>query len=173
MASSTYAALSATAQEGFKPLPIQDFEVEVTAAEFKLNKSGNDMYKVEVGVVEGPHKGRKTWDYWSLTPSSPEAVGMFFAKFRSFGLDNDFFSSLPENPDDARATICQALIGRRAIMKTKHEPFNGQTTHKAASFKAVTGVPGVPTLPTAPVPETAAASPVAISSAPPDVPPGI
>lgn len=160
MASVDYAALSATAKKGFEPLPVGEYDVEVTNAEYKTASTGSPMYKIEFTIEAGPHKGRKLWRNLTLKVEKPNAVGAFFGQMRALGLNDEFFASSPEE-----ATICAELIGNRARVTVKHREYNGQTQNDVDKIvsRAGSSTPSVPT--------TAAAAPS--RQGPPDLPPGL
>ena len=59
----------------FEPLPAGNYLAEITASEMKATKSGNGSYlELEFTVVDGPHKGQKTWDRLCLDHPNPKTV---------------------------------------------------------------------------------------------------
>jgi hypothetical protein len=166
MASIDYGELAKTAGKGFEPLPLGQYEVEVSNAEFKVASTGSPMYKVELSVETGPNAGRKLWTNLVLTDRS---AGIFFAKMRAFGLDTAFFAALPA--EDTEARICQALVGRHALVTVKHREYQGQTQNEVDKVapRAGTSTPTVDT-------QTITSSDVVTVQAPsaaPDLPPGL
>jgi len=194
VASIDYASLAEESEKGFKLIPETEYEVEISSATFGKSKQQKDQYKVTIIVASGPEKGVRVIDHWTFSPESPGAVGFFFGNFRAFGLDSDFFKSLPQD-GTAEALVCRALVGRRAVAKIKHEDYNGEPRNKIASWRRAPdgpaavvvppiAPPGVPVIDTAaagpdpvvapppPVPQAAPTS-AAVPPPPPDLPPGI
>jgi hypothetical protein len=59
----------------FEALPAGWYPVMIVAEEQKEAKSGNGEYvKMEMEVTEGPYKGRKLWEQFSLWHTNPQTV---------------------------------------------------------------------------------------------------
>ena len=66
---------SAIESQNFEALPAGWYSVMIVAEEQKEAKSGNGEYvKMEMEVTEGPYKGRKLWEQFSLWHTNPQTV---------------------------------------------------------------------------------------------------
>jgi hypothetical protein len=66
---------STIASQTFEALPAGWYPVMIVAEEQKEAKSGNGEYvKMEMEVTEGPYKGRKLWEQFSLWHTNPQTV---------------------------------------------------------------------------------------------------
>ena len=139
MGSTNWGSLAKDAGDGPAPLPIGDYDIEVEAATYKTASTGSDMFNVTLVVINGPNKGRKCWNNIVLKKDSPNAVGMFFGTMRTLGLDAAFFEALPDDDEQSRAMICQALVGKRATVTTKHREWNGKTQTEVEKYKPLAG----------------------------------
>ncbi len=146
MATRNYGKLAGTAGAGgdFEPNPPGTYSCEVTAAEFRLAGTGSEMYVVEWTVEDGPHKNRKLWQNLVCKHDSAGSVSFFFGTMRTLGLDQEWFSENVGKVDDedddaveaARATIVQALVGKRARVKTVHDTYKGKTKNEVKGLSA-------------------------------------
>jgi hypothetical protein len=150
MAKATIGELQVLGGKGFEPLPDGPYVVEVTNAEF-VNKPGKNQYfKVEFTVAEGPYKNRKLWDNITLAESEGSA-GVFFGKMRNLGLGEDFWAPYQqkEGLDEAAPYVCQALIGKPAVVHTEIREYQGNYSNRIKRLVRAGGTlnPSVPTIP--------------------------
>jgi hypothetical protein len=60
--------------EAFDLIPIGDYVAMITASENKATKSGGEMLKLTVTIIEGQYKDRKVWAQLNLINANPKAV---------------------------------------------------------------------------------------------------
>lgn len=137
------------------PLPPGQYDVKVTSVEYKEPNIGTAMYRIELTVEVGLHKGRRVWTHLVWKPESPSGVGYFFGQLRGLGLDSGSFAEL--STEAAEQSICQALVRRRAHITVGHLECNAMTEDEIgqlapAGKRAAVGASVVsPRVPTAPV----------------------
>ena len=157
MASKTIGELHAIAGD-FKPLPVAEYPVEVTGADFVSKADKNPYFKIEFTITEGPHIRRKLWSNLVLGDSEGSA-GYFFSKMKTLGLGEDYWQAHEsQGLDEVAPEVCAFLIGRPARVTTKLSEYpKGSGTLKTDVDKilAVGGTvatPGVPQIPATTVP---------------------
>jgi len=107
----------------------------VIAAEDVPTKDGNGAYlKLEVEVVEGPHKGRKTWPMFNLQNSNPEAVRI--ARTQLAGLCLAIGCPRPQSNSELMNKPFRATFG-------KPSDFNGEQQSRIKKYDPVGGSAGV------------------------------
>ena len=118
----------------FDPLPVGDYDVEISKAETKQSQSGKTMYAVQFKVLNGPHAGRLVFNQFVISPESPGALNFFFQHMRALGLDAGFFQ---QSPSDDQITT--ALLGRRARITVAMKTYNGSERNDVKKIAPLAG----------------------------------
>lgn len=159
----------------FDALPAGPYEVVVQESEKTVSKSGNDMIKVRLQVVEGPYANRILFGYIVFSKGSPKAMRITLEKLAAFGVTRELIATTKPSP----AQIADLLVGQRAVAKVgiqqdgdwkgsnEVKGFAPSKTAPASTPQVADAKPaGVPNIPQ---PE-AAAAPIATPAIPlPDV----
>src|SRR5688572_26279232 len=81
---------------GFEPLPVGDYDVEVTESRHQKSKaSQKDMFVVRFKVVNGPYANRSVWNNFVISPENGNALAIFFRQMNALGLPAEFFAQNP------------------------------------------------------------------------------
>ena len=123
-------------QQSFTPLPDGLYDFKIIEAKYQQSQSGKDGYNITAEVESGPHKGRRVWNTFYVSPDSPIALGIFFRQFTALGLDKAFFAN---NPSDDQ--IVAGLIGKRFRGQTKNGEYNGKERTELKDVQAPSGPP--------------------------------
>lgn len=102
---------------GFEPLPVDDYDVLVESAEYKVAGTGKDMIKVKFRVQGGPYNNRTV--YWNavFSPRDKEgkvnegALRAWFGNMSCFGLKTAFFAANP-----SMEQIAANMVGKKVIV---------------------------------------------------------
>lgn len=113
----------------FEPLPAGDYDVQIAKAEATKSSGGKTMFKLTLDVIAGPHVKRKIWTNLVISPENPNALGMFFAQMKAFGLDANYFAQGPL-PDH----VADALANRYARVTVKQRTWQGQLRNDVSSI---------------------------------------
>lgn len=113
----------------YEPLPDGDYDFKVLESTATTSQSGKTMFKIKVEVQAGPHAKRIMWDNLVISPESQGALGMFFAKMASLGLNREFFGTNPSN-----AQIEQALVGRTFRAQVGSRIWQGQKRNEMKKY---------------------------------------
>lgn len=156
MANRTIGELQAIAGD-FKPLPVDEYPVEVTGADFVSKADKNPYFKIEFTITEGPHIRRKVWTNLVLGDSEGSA-GYFFSKMKTLGLDTEYWKDhANQGLDEVAPEVCSRLIGQnvRVAVKVKEYPLGSNTfKNEVDKILAVggsnTSKPGVPQIASSP-----------------------
>jgi hypothetical protein len=89
----------------YEPLPDGDYDFKVVEASATTSQSGKTMFKIKAQVLAGPHANRLVWDNLVISPESQGALGMFFAKMSSLGLNREYFTTNPNAQKLARLAL--------------------------------------------------------------------
>lgn len=127
------------ARQAAAPLPIGDYDMVVTDAQYVTSTTNRPMYKVKLKVETGQYAGRALTNNFVVTLDNPQALRIFFRHMACFGLDENFFAPNP-NP----SLVSQALLNRRArvtlgMRKYRGEDQNDITAINPPSVGAVLG----------------------------------
>jgi hypothetical protein len=141
------------------------------------------VFRVELAVIAGPNKGKKTNDFYHLTPASETSkgnLGIFASRMAQLG-QADFLKEQAAAGADLESiapVLCQRLIGTQRTVVLKIEPFNDQVNNKVVKYAPIEGA-----VPDAPVVAGASASgsfvpnpggvPVLVPSSSPVLPAGL
>lgn len=125
-----------TAGTAMEPVPIGEYDVELTKAEATSSSTGKPMWKVVFKITSGPHAGRNIWNNFTLSTENNNALGFFFAHMKALGLDRDFFARQP-TPEQ----IAGALEGKHARIKVGHRPFQGVNRNDVKAIMPPLGAP--------------------------------
>lgn len=128
------------AAKTFEPIPEGDYDFEVVDVKAEMTKDGKKKkYNMKAKVVGGAHNGRFVWDNIVLTTDNPNALGFFFRKMASMGLDSEYFRT--QRPTDEQ--IVATMKGRRFRAKIGHRMYNGEKKTEIKSyFPAASGAAG-------------------------------
>jgi Protein of unknown function (DUF669) len=153
------------AGESGGPLPVGDYDFQITGAEHKKTTGGKDMYVLKTVVVTGAYKGKMVWNNMVVSPESQPAMEVFFRQMAALGLGKEFWMSKPT--DEA---ICTRLKGVYFRGNVAIETYNSVERNKFKSIKPAVAGGGVGAPPPPPPPAPAPA-PVAAATPPPPPPP--
>lgn len=148
---------------GFEPLAEGTYDFKITAAEHRRSQSQKDGYNITAEVESGPHKGRKVFNTFWVSPDSPIAMGIFFRQFTALGLDKNFFKSEPSDEQ-----IVAGLQGKRFRGTISIREWNGKKQNEVKNVDPPVGPAPASVGPAAPaaVPTPAAPAPVAAPAVP-------
>lgn len=173
MGSKSWDDLYKEAGESGGPLPVGDYDFQITGAEHKKTTGGKDMYVLKTVVVTGAYKGKMVWNNMVVSPESQPAMEVFFRQMAALGLGKEFWMSKPT--DEA---ICTRLKGVYFRGNVAIETYNSVERNKFKSIKPAVagGGVGAPPPPPPPAPVAAAAPPApapapAAPATPPPPPP--
>lgn len=150
------------ASASFEVLPAGVYNLEVVECTNKISAADNRYWSVQSKVLGGDHNGRRIFDNITLVTSSEGALNFFFRKMKVLGLPRNYFDT---NPTDEQ--IANAIVGRRYVVKTKQEAYNGDMKAVVDSYlkPLEVEVPGNPVAP------PAAATPPGVYAPPPSATP--
>ena len=122
-------------------LPDRDYRMQVATAELATAKtSGALMWKVKLEVIEpAAYSGRFVFDNIVF---SHAAAGITFAKLKALGVGVQAGHAF--NPSGGGH---RDIIGRKCLVSTKLEEFNGQLSPKVKTMKADPGPGGLAATP--------------------------
>ena len=60
-------------ERSFDPLPAGDYNCQIVESDVVATKSGGDMLKLTLEVIDGPYENRKVWDNLNIRNSNPDA----------------------------------------------------------------------------------------------------
>ena len=60
--------------DAFDLIPVGEYVAMITGSENRFTKSGGEMLKLTVTIIEGPYKDRKVWAQLNLVNANPKAV---------------------------------------------------------------------------------------------------
>lgn len=126
----------------FEPLPIGDYDVEVTKTEAVTSQNGKPMIKTTFKVVSGPYEKRPIINQFVLSVENPQAVAIFFRHMKAFGLTEEWFASLGQQ--SSLEPVASALLGRRARLSIGHREWQGEMRNEVKGVKPYTGAPPQP-----------------------------
>lgn len=115
------------------PLAAGAYNVIVEKAEVAPTKTGGQMIKVQLKVLDGPSTGRMIFDQFNIQNSNPQAVqiglGQLKGMMKAFG---------HPNPNMLQTT--QELIGLKgtAVLKIENDPQYGEQA-RVKGYKALAG----------------------------------
>lgn len=97
-------------QPTFEALPAGWYPVQIISEEQKEAKSGNGEYvKFEFEITEGPYKGRKLWDQYSLWHTNAQTVEIAQKAIKSIaeavGIETDDTEQLHNRVFDVKVII--------------------------------------------------------------------
>jgi hypothetical protein len=156
----------------YEPLPDGDYDLKVIEASAAVSQSGKTMFKITAEVQVGAFAKRRIWDNLVVSPDSPAALGIFFAKMAALGLNRDYFAASPSN-----STIEAALLHRTFRAQIGSRVWQGSKKNEIKKYYvgapvAAAGAPApVAAAAPAPAPAPAPAAPVAEAPAAPVAPP--
>lgn len=170
MGSKSWDDLYKEAGESGGPLPIGDYDFQITGADHKKTTGGKDMYVLKTVVVTGAYKGKMVWNNMVVSPESQPAMEVFFRQMAALGLGKEFWMSKPT--DEA---ICARLKGVYFRGNVAIETYNSVERNKFKSIKPAVAGGGTtpPPPPPAPAPVAAAAPPAPAAPAVPPPPPPV
>jgi hypothetical protein len=108
------------APAGFDPLPVGQYDVEITDSKAKVTQNGKAMYEVKMKVLGGPHANRLVWNRFVISPESSTALSIFFQQMKSLGVGPEFFAAEPS--DDQ---VAAALMGKRCKVHLEQKEYQG------------------------------------------------
>lgn len=126
----------------FEPLPVGDYDVEVTKTEAVTSQNGKPMIKTTFKVVSGPYEKRPIINQFVLSVENPQAVAIFFRHMKAFGLTEEWFASLGQQ--SSLEPVASALLGRRARLSIGHREWQGEMRNEVKGVKPYTGAPPQP-----------------------------
>ena len=108
----------------FKPLPPGPYSAVITGVELRPSKSSQFPYlNVEFTIQDGPHKGRKAWDIWSLSPKAmPYGFQRYTLRLGVKVAGNQQFGSYAE----LAAEYTPRLMQVPATIVIRHEEYEGE-----------------------------------------------
>ena len=101
-----------------QPLPIAEYDMEVSASEAAKSSNGKIMFKITWRVITGPYAGRVAWGNITVSPENPNALAIFFRQMDALGLNEAYFNTNP-SPDQ----IATDLVHRQARIKLTHREY--------------------------------------------------
>jgi len=141
----SWGALRKTAEDATKPLPVDWYDVVVVKAEHKVASTGSNMVSATMEVTSGPHKTRRLFTNFVLTPENGFALGIFFRNMAAFGIDDAFFAQLEQYPvEQGMQLLADTLMNRTARVKVGIRKWQGQDRNECQEFQLVTGGPTAP-----------------------------
>lgn len=127
-------------------LPDGEYRAQVATCELRTSQAGNIMWSLKLEIIEPPsYLGRFVFDNITF---SHAAAGMVYGKLKALGMAVQ--AGQPFNPS---GSAHRDLIGRKVLIVTKAEEYNGQVRAKVSSMKVDPGPGGL----RAPNPSTASA----------------
>lgn len=60
-------------ERSFEPLPVGDYNCQITDSEIIATRTGGEMLKLTIEVIDGPYANRKIWDNLNIRNSNPTA----------------------------------------------------------------------------------------------------
>ena len=171
-------AANSSAGGNYEPIPDGDYEFSVVEGTATETQSGKLMFKLKAQVEGGAHDKRLVWDNLVVSPDNSTALGIFFRKMSSMGLNQEFFDRTPTNEQ-----IAQAMTGRRFRGQVGSRTYNGKTSNEiknyypsqaggspAGGVAAAAAPAAAPAPAPAPAPAAAAPAPAPAPSSAPDAP---
>lgn len=148
---------------GSEPLPDGPYNVQVSEASVGQTQTGKTMFKVTFTVLDGPHINRKLWTNLTVSPESPQALGIFFSQMSALGLTKEYFATGP-TPD----AIVSNLLGKQATVTTTTREWGGSLRNDVKNIRPMKQQIAHPgsVAPSAPAPGAPASGP----AAPPKLP---
>jgi hypothetical protein len=161
----------------FDAIPKGNYNVVVQEADKQVSKSGKDMIRVKVQIIDGPYVNRTLFNYIVFSPESPKAMRMTLLRLAAFGITREFIATTRPSI----GAIADLLEGRKAVAVVgiqQEGEYKGSNEIK--SFKVLEGVdqpapqaaaaakPGVPSgipTPSIPTPSVPASTPSAPADA--------
>lgn len=168
-----WGALKKTAEDATRPLPDDWYDVTVVKSEFKLASTGSPMITATLEVDSGPHKTRRLFTNFVLTPENGFALGIFFNNMKAFGFDDNFFAQLTQSGLDLEAGMVQIaaqLQNRSARVQVGTRQWQGQDRNECKTFSARQGGPSAPGVVTGPASFAGPTGPSSPSPAAPATP---
>ena len=123
----------------FEPLPVGDYDVEVTKTDAVTSQNGKPMIKTTFKVISGPYERRPIINQFVLSVENPQAVAIFFRHMKAFGLTEEWFASLGQQ--SSLEPVASALLGRRARLSIGHREWQGEMRNEVKGVKPYTGAP--------------------------------
>lgn len=145
----------------YDPLPNGDYDLVVIEATATQSQSGKTMFKIKSQVQGGPHDKRLVWDNLVISPGNQNALGIFFAKMASLGLNKEYFNQNPSN-----AQVEQALIGRQYRATIGTRTWQGEQRNEVKKYFPSQQTAGAMQAAAAPAPAPAPAAAPAPAPAP-------
>ena len=153
-------------------LPDGDYNLVVTEATSVTASTGKPMIKMKLRVMSGPQQDKPVYTQQVLSPDNPMALRIFFQTMAAFGLDANFFASLPSGTGGMEI-VASNLRNRAATATLTARTWQGQDRNEVSAWRPLQTdgpvPPGVVTGPAAPV---ATAGTPATPPAGPPVPTG-
>jgi hypothetical protein len=123
--------LSGVVEQG-GPVPDGTYSVMVDKAEVSPTKTGGEMIKVQLKVLDGACRGRVIFDQFNIKNANPQAVqiglGQIKGMMKAFG-----------HPNVNRLESSQELVGLKGTVRTKVEDSPGYASQ--ARVKAYGALP--------------------------------
>jgi hypothetical protein len=144
----SWGALRKNAEDAMRPLPEGTVVIAIVEkAEYVKASTGSDMIKIEAAITEGPHKPRKVFNNFVLSPDNSFAMNMFFANLGAFGVTAEVFAQLENVPGDVVThlkIIAPSLVGRKIqITMGKPRAYQGVERDNPVAFEAIPGQPPI------------------------------
>lgn len=164
----------------FDALPKGPYEVVVQEAEKMVSKTGKDMIRVKVQVLNGPYANRVLFNYIVFAKENPKAMRLTLERLAAFGITREIIAtakpSIPQIAEMLEGLSAVAVVGIQASGEYKgsneikaFRPLkDGAPTPTLPTASAPAKPAGVPNIPTPEAAATAAAPSIPV----PDVPVG-
>ncbi len=106
------------AADALKPFENGKYRMRVRDSGSRRASTGSPMVTITLEALDGPRAGKthNTQIVMSLDPTKPMGRAMFFNQMAAFGLNRDFFVTLPSDVDAAMAQIADAIRGRTVVV---------------------------------------------------------
>lgn len=115
------------------PVPAGNYNVVVEKAEVSPTKTGGEMIKVQLKILDGDQAGRNIFDQFNIKNANPQAVqiglGQLKGLLKAFGF---------ANPNQLGS--CSDMIGLKGTVATKIEESPGYDPQaRVKAYKALAG----------------------------------
>lgn len=115
------------------PVPAGNYNVVVEKAEVSPTKTGGEMIKVQLKILDGDQAGRNIFDQFNIKNANPQAVqiglGQLKGMLKAFGF-----------PNPNQLNSCADMIGLKGSVATKIEESPGYDPQaRVKGYKALAG----------------------------------
>lgn len=142
MTTVSWKSLKQSADDASRPLPKDWYLLEVVKTEATTASTGSPMIKAQLRVIDGPANGRVLFTNFVLSLDNPNALIIFFRHMASFGFDDTFFDTLPEDAAIGLQVVADNLIGRTVMAEVGTRIFQGSERNEIQQYKPASNAPG-------------------------------